>query len=263
MKGIPPALLKEVRGLRERIEGQNCHIATLERQLRALLATARLGPESVEASLPAPSTRPWRAAPAARIAAPDWSFWPTPEEVERPLLPTPGKRCYTLKGAPLKVIGISVCGLSREAIESIVHFIEQHQSRDRRFVPVFLTDATESNIFRRRGFVFEYLPPPDRVRLRGSKPWAEYAAERRRLLARKWGMADIITFGKVEFGRPSGPTYTEREIDSDRKVLARQKSKAEPPCKAKARQSVAMRRITHTEPSRHGAPGTQHNPQFE
>src|SRR4030095_17255965 len=102
----------------------------------------------------------------------------------------------------LRVSVPPVCVARRGEREPIVEFVEQHQSQDRRFVPVFLTDSTEANIFRRRGFVFEYLPPPDRVRLRGSKSWADYAAERRRLLARKWGMADIITFGDVTFGRP-------------------------------------------------------------
>jgi len=202
MKSNSPAQTKELGLLRERVESQNCHIATLERQLRALLTTTGLGPVSVQAHAPAESAKRWRARPAARKPAPDREFWPTPEDVSRPLVPPPGLRAYALKGVPLKVIGISVCGFSREEIEPLVEFIEQHQSQDRSFIPVFLTDSTAANIFRSRGFVFEYLPPPDRVRLRGSKAWADYAAERRRLLARKWGMADIITFGDVAFGRP-------------------------------------------------------------
>jgi len=205
MENNSPALTREVRGLRERVESQNCHIATLERQLRALLGTTGLGPVSVQAHAPEANPRRWRVTPAPRMHAPDRAFWPTPDEDGRPLVPAPGLRTYALKGVPLKVIGISVCGFRHEEIEPLVEFIEQHQSQDRRFVPVFLTDSTAANIFRQRGFVFEYLPPPDRVRLRGSKPWADYAAERRRLLACKWGMADIITFGGVTFGRPKDP----------------------------------------------------------
>ncbi len=234
MKSISPALMREVRGLRERVENQNCHIATLERQLRVLLGTTGLGPVSVQAHAPAAAPRRWRATPSARMPAPDRAYWPTPAEDGRPLVPAPGLRAYALKGAPLKVIGISVCGFSREELEPLVEFVEQHQSQDRRFVPVFLTDSTEANIFRRRGFVFEYLPPPARVRLRGSKSWADYAAERRRLLARKWGMADIITFGDVTFGRPQDKVDTEVAA-AEVKMPSVHRSKAKPASKAKLR----------------------------
>jgi hypothetical protein len=240
MKNVPPALMREVRGLRERVESQNCHIATLERQLRTLLGTTGLGPVSVQAHAAAVAPRRWRATPAARLPAPDPAFWPTPAEDGRPLVPAPGLRAYALKGAPLKVIGISVCGFSREEIEPLVEFVEQHQSQDRSFVPVFLTDSTAANIFRRRGFVFEYLPPPDRVRLRGSKSWADYAAERRRLLARKWGMADIITFGDVTFGRPKDTVDAETKATA-MKTLPTRQSKAKAASKAIVRPRRASR----------------------
>jgi hypothetical protein len=246
MKNISPALMREVRGLRERIESQNCHIATLERQLRNLLGTTGLGPVSVQAHAPDAAPRRWRATPAARLPAPDQSFWPTPAEDCRPLVPAPGLRAYALKGTPLKVIGISVCGFSREEIEPLVEFVEQHQSQDRRFVPVFLTDSTEANIFRRRGFVFEYLPPPDRVRLRGSKSWADYAAERRRLLALKWGMADIITFGAVAFGKPKDKVHAEPTV-AEGNTASPRRSEAKPASRAKARTSRTSRSKSQTD----------------
>ena len=250
MKNVSPALMREVRGLRERIESQNCHIATLERQLRTLLGTTGLGPVSVQAHAAAVAPRRWRATPAARLPAPDPAFWPTPAEDGRPLVPAPGLRAYALKGAPLKVIGISVCGFSREEIEPLVEFVEQHQSQDRSFVPVFLTDSTAANIFRRRGFVFEYLPPPNRVRLHGSKSWADYAAERRRLLARKWGMADIITFGDVTFGRPKDTVDAATKATAMKTLPVRQ-SKAKPASKAKLRLRRASR--TKAEAGAHSA----------
>jgi hypothetical protein len=110
-------------------------------------------------------------------------------------------------------------------MEPLVEFIEQHQSQDRSFVPVFLTDSTAAHVFRSRGFIFEYLPPLHRVRLRGSKPWADYAAERRRLLARKWGMADIITFGDVTFGRPKDSIAVETTSVPDAKAAGNQRAK--------------------------------------
>ena len=66
MKNISPALMREVRGLRERVESQNCHIATLERQLRSLLGTTGLGPVS---SAGARTGRGAKAAGAQRRAA--------------------------------------------------------------------------------------------------------------------------------------------------------------------------------------------------
>lgn len=250
MKSISPALMREVRGLRERVESQNCHIATLERQLRALLGITGLGPVSVQAHAPAATPRRWRATPAERLPAPDQAFWPTPAEDGRPLVPAPGLRAYALKGTPLKVIGISVCGFSREEIEPLVEFIEQHQSQDRSFVPVFLTDSTEANIFRRRGFIFEYLPPPGRVRLRGSKSWVDYAAERRRLLVHKWGMADIITFGDVTFGRPKDTVDAETTA-TEVKMVPGRRAKGKPASKAKVRPRRASR--TKAEASAHSA----------
>ncbi len=241
MKNNSPALTRELSALRERVESQNCHIATLERQLRTLLGTTGLGPVSVEAHAPSANQRRWRAKPAARKPAPDRGFWPTPEDDSRSLVPAPGLRAYALKGAPLKVIGISVCGFNREEIEPLVEFIEQHQSQDRSFIPVFLTDSTAANVFRRRGFVFEYLPPPNRVRLRGSKPWADYAAERRRLVAKKWGMADIITFGDVTFGRPKDPVEAEITATPRAKSVAVRRPEAKKTSMSKARTGRASR----------------------
>ncbi len=202
MKNQSPNLSKEVHSLRERIENQSCHIAILERQLRTVLSAAGIGPATVEAHPAETKARRWSDVPAPRAPEADRGYWPTPESDGRFLRPAPGHRAYAVKGTPFKVIGISVCGFARQEIEHIVGLVEQHQDEVRNFVPVFLTDSTEAMIFRSRGFVFEYLPPVDRVKLAGSKPWAEYAAERRRLVARKWGMADIITFGELEFGRP-------------------------------------------------------------
>jgi hypothetical protein len=196
------------------------------------------------------------------VPAPDQAFWPTPAEDGRPLVPAPGLRAYALKGMPLKVIGISVCGFSREEIEPLVEFVEQHQSQDRRFVPVFLTDSTEANIFRRRGFVFEYLPPPARVRLRGSKSWADYAGERRRLLARKWGMADIITFGEVTFGRPhvsgqpQSASTTKGRVASVRNRNATTTSESKPTSARPARTRRANGYSQPIRPSRSSAAGT-------
>jgi hypothetical protein len=65
---------------------------------------------------------------------------------------------YALHGRVDKVVGVSVCGLLRPVLAGIVDSIAAQQARSRDFVPVFLTDSTDFDLFRRHGFVFEYLP---------------------------------------------------------------------------------------------------------
>ncbi|HLB79991.1 MAG TPA: hypothetical protein VJJ77_05765, partial [Dongiaceae bacterium] len=97
------------------------------------------------------------------------------------------------------MLGIAVCGLGRIEREAVVDLIDRQQRSSRDFIPVFLTDSTDFEPFRSRGYVFEYLPPPPRRRLRGTASWREYAAERLELLRRKWNIAQVVTFGPHEF----------------------------------------------------------------
>jgi len=161
----------------------------------------------VEVAKPHRRTEP----PPPEAPPPDPTYWPLPVRNARPLTPTPGHDNYSLRGKALKVIGVSVCGFTRTDLERIVDMIERHQRQIQNFIPVFLTDTINTDIFRNRGYVFEYLPPPSRVPLRGARAWHEYASARRRLLAQKWGMTDIITFGTEAFGRPASAPDSEKE----------------------------------------------------
>ena len=132
---------------------------------------------------------------------PEAGWWPRADNAERPLAPTAGWRNYTLQMRNPKVIGVSVCGMSRAVLDATVSAIADQQDRLRDFIPVFLTDSTDFDIFRRHGFVWEYFPGPvERARYGGTMDWAAYAAGRRRLLMRKWGLSRVVSIGAVEFG---------------------------------------------------------------
>jgi glycosyltransferase involved in cell wall biosynthesis len=210
------SLRAQLNRLSERIENQARYASVLEQKLRAATKLAGLASPLVEVFDPIPPLRggvspPARpeaagravfrpAVAAARIDA-GASWWPTVEKTNRrPLVPNAGWRNYTLNGRVGKVIGISVCGLPRESLESIVSMIAAQQTECRGFIPVFLTDSTDFDVFRGHGFVFEYLPSlAKQAAYAGTKNWAEYAAERSAFLERKWGLTRIIRFGPHDF----------------------------------------------------------------
>jgi len=198
-----PHLLSELARLRERIELQHRHIETIERRIREGLKNAGQSTETAEALPPLSGAGARRSVVTQKGQRPDPTYWPTPTMAERPLVPSPGLANLSIACESLKVLGISVCGFERSPLEYIVDMVDCQLRESRDFAPVFLTDSTETDIFRSRGFIFEYLPPPERRTLRGTMLWNTYAAERLQLLRRKWNMARIIVFGGRSFGRPS------------------------------------------------------------
>jgi hypothetical protein len=129
------------------------------------------------------------------------SWWPRRKARARPLVPNAGWQNYTLHKRAPKVVGVSVCGLPHVLLEATLATIAAQQSKLRDFIPLFLTDSTDFEAFRRHGFVWEYLPgPAERQRCAGARRWPEYAALRRALLVRKWGLDQIIVIGSSEFG---------------------------------------------------------------
>jgi hypothetical protein len=209
-------LFAEVFRLGERVEIQSRYIDTVERRLREALGAAGLQSVVVEIADAIPSPAPGAGAAAAEPSIRDRHFpivsddllvhdswWPRRKAGARPLVPNAGWQNYTLHKRARKVVGVSACGLPRVLLETTLATIAAQQSRLRDFIPFFLTDSTDFDIFRRYGFVWEYFPgPAERERYAGSQSWAEYAALRRALLVRKWGLDQIIVIGPSEFGRP-------------------------------------------------------------
>jgi len=124
----------------------------------------------------------------------DW--WPR-RPVDKPaLLPSAGHANHPLQHRTPKVLGIAVLGLERADLEQVVELIAHQQAQSQDFIPLFLYDGTEFDIFRSRGYVFEWLPPvTDRIRYGGRQSWSDYLAARRALIDRKWGLAYVVCFG--------------------------------------------------------------------
>lgn len=204
----------ELNRLGERVENQTRYIDVLERRLQASLEQAGLvsvtidisdpisplgGARDVDDGCASPRWRPPAPANAEIETADDW--WPRVQLPERALVPNAGWRNYSLNGHVEKVVGVSVCGLSRTMLEGIIGSVIDQQSILRDFIPVFLTDSTDFDIFRKYGVVFEYLPGPERqAACEGTRSWAQYAADRRRLVELKWGLDHVICIGQSEFG---------------------------------------------------------------
>lgn len=220
-------LYAELNRLGERIESQTRYVDVLERKLREMMRQLglrtvaveifdpipRLGGGSGQQGAGAPASHPHVRPAERQIAATDNSWWPRSEGDGPPLIPNAGWRNYALHRQADKVVGVSVCGLSRTVLEGIVATVAEQQSLLRNFIPVFLTDSTDFDLFRQHGFVFEYLPAAaKRAAVAGTTNWEAYAAERRALIERKWNLAHIICFGPVEFGKPEAQTVAATSV---------------------------------------------------
>lgn len=94
------------------------------------------------------------------------------------------------------ILGITAFGLSDEQLTKVLDTVEADCQR-RGAVPVFLTDNDSFELFRARGMVFEYLPPPElREKFAPDLPWDLYLQRRYALFQRKWRPSGIISFGK-------------------------------------------------------------------
>jgi len=225
-KAIFPDPFREIERLRDMVESQYHHIQLIERRLRLAHERAGLGTQTIQvfAALPASArdvppddspdadlqsggalpARLDSAAPHRRNKAPlpDPAWWPAERKIERALIPTPGLPCFGIGGRVDKVVGISVCGFQRTELTQVIDMIAAQQARQRDFIPLFLTDSTDFDLFRRYNFVFEYFPAPDRrLNSIGAEEWQSYSTRRRQLLARKWGLSHVITFGPRSFGQ--------------------------------------------------------------
>ncbi|HSK39450.1 MAG TPA: hypothetical protein VK943_06755 [Arenibaculum sp.] len=204
--------------LREKLELAFQQLCLAETRIRGLAGRAGIEPEVIELADP-----PWQGSPAAdegsrrgadvprddvpEDAVPDHAdeaSWWTADRAARPppLTPRPGWACSTLAGQPVRIVGISVRGFDGPRLRRVVAMIAGQQQRGRSFVPVFLTDSPDAAVFEEYGYAYEYLPGDDRRHAFPWIPdWGAYLARRRRMVERKWNLAEVIVFGTSEFGR--------------------------------------------------------------
>ncbi len=184
-ENMPDLAAREALALRQRIALQHRAFAAL----RKALDTAT-GDRPVIAIAPRLADRP---APVAQPqpVAPSPAWWPALPRPGTPLAPNPGWGAAPLAGRNARVVAVALFGLSGAALERMVNQVADQQAAMGDFVPVFLTDAPETRVFREHGFVFEYFPPALYETQEGpvSTPRAE---QRLQLIEQKWGIAALV-----------------------------------------------------------------------
>jgi hypothetical protein len=131
------------------------------------------------ASVPAPELGPVR---RARIKA---------KSLPTPLNPPPGWKCLTVDRKAVR-LGFTLFGVTREAIEEAAAKVEQRQLRTRDFAPLFVTDSPVFDVFRRRGWVVEYIPPPIAQTNDPRSPKYAYLERRLELIKAKWNLSSFV-----------------------------------------------------------------------
>lgn len=191
------ALYGEIKRLRELVERQHAELTWMrsicERQRAGDLDTIILPPLVPESS--AGGRR--QVLPISAADTDDPEAWPSRPVPEGPLHPNPGFLNYSIALSVTKVLGVAVLGLRGAELEKVVDEVQESQRRTQDFIPVFLTDTTETGLFRKRGYVYEYLPAFG-VGSGHELTLKEVARRRLNFLQAKWGMAGIITIGGSE-----------------------------------------------------------------
>ncbi len=140
-------------------------------------------------------------------------WWPAPRWPGHALEPLAG-RAPGIAADGAKVIAFAVFGLEAEALQREVRRIAVQQAKLRDFVPLFLTDAKDHEVFRRHRYGFEYFPA-----LAGGKGGIDVAGLQPRLefIEAKWGI-DLF----INLGHPRGELIR-REVRParDRYMLAK------------------------------------------
>ncbi len=202
-------LLAEVRALRDRVQIQHGLVELLLERLRSSSRERHL--EALEVNDPLP-VHPLRgdhvsdengSADADEVAEPESGFenvysrrgttwWPMPENAIQALRPNPGWEFCGVGSSP-NVIGFSLCGMNIEEIEKAVELVSSAQRQKPTFVPIFLTDCPDLGVFRRHGYVAEYLPDP----AIGAEQLVRRPYDRGRLIERKWNISRVLEFNQA------------------------------------------------------------------
>jgi len=97
-----------------------------------------------------------------------------------------------LRANPMRIL-IIVVGMNAEDIERIVEQVAKNHKTQRYFEPVFVTDLWVFQIFLRKGFLFEYIPPADDWRKAcGEGDWSHYFSVRIASIIRAYAPNRII-----------------------------------------------------------------------
>ncbi len=120
---------------------------------------------------------------------------PPPRRLEVPL----GNRVRTPVPPKAAVVMFVVVGLPAEAVERAVAEVASLQVMLSSFRPVFVTDCDQFQVFRRHGYLFEYIPPQQDWSARfGDSDWSSFLRERMDLLLERYEPDRVIGFDDVQ-----------------------------------------------------------------
>ncbi len=177
---------RELSKLRELVELQARHNAVLRRAVERNIefpALVRIAPEL------GPPIRYRRTRPLTRTPSTGWSA----DRPAPPLRPSPGWENLSLADKPCKVIGYLAFGFGRPELERIIDMVSREQRRLQNFVPLFITDSLQFDLFRLRGYVVEHIPGGDPF---NHGPGLGVELRRRmQAIVEKWGVGALVQFG--------------------------------------------------------------------
>jgi hypothetical protein len=206
MADVAETLRYEIRRLRDVVERQYLELAWQQSELRQRGGKAKLAVFGAGA-LAKTGLNGNAALLVPRRELPPQDVWPSRKAPPRALVPNSGFASYAADQDEVTAIGVSVCGLTEDVVEQVTAMVEERLRRLRNFRPVFLMDITRTEIFRRRGFSYEYVALCADREGKLAPVLAEFTAERVAFLKRKWALAGIINFGS----RPlevTGPVHS-------------------------------------------------------
>jgi hypothetical protein len=184
----------EIRRLREVVERQYLELAWQQSELRS-----RGGKATIVKFGAGPLAKVTLTENAGLLTEnrqlPQGDYWPTGNVPKNALIPNCGLSSYASGSAQVPVVGINVCGLTEEIVEQVTGMVEEQLRRTRSFRPVFLMNITRTEIFRRRGFSYEYFAVPAEKEKRLAARLTALNASRASFIKRKWGISGIINFG--------------------------------------------------------------------
>jgi glycosyltransferase involved in cell wall biosynthesis len=178
---------RELCKLRELIELQARHNAVLRRAVERntdFPEVVRIAP-----SLGGPR-RYRRTRPLTRTPVTGWSE----ERPQTPLRPSPGWENLSLADKPCKVIAYLAFGFARDELERIVEMVSREQRRLQNFVPLFITDSLQFDVFRLRGYVVEHIPSGDPLNYGAGLAIA--LRRRMQTIVEKWSVGAVVQFGR-------------------------------------------------------------------
>lgn len=137
---------------------------------------------------------------ASQLTSEPRDWWPSIDDENRPLKPSPGWQNIKLLDKAVRTVGILLLGQNQNVIDRVVATFQRQQTQRQDFTPIFIIDSVYADPFLQSGFVVEMIPvPEDQALYSGSRPWQDFIMERLIGIRDKWHVTQFLEFGKTRF----------------------------------------------------------------